>query len=288
MVNVQPNQSVNQETSDTKTHHYSENNLLVNDNTDQLKRGPVKVSKSFIVLVVLSILLILSLGIFSTVMFNKNLSKIKVLEELTVKNSRQLANLNDLLGQALDANKEDELVIPPLNLKLSLEFFQHLNELLGEVDSLTFINATADSSIDQAISTQVKPEPTKRTANAEVRWWRNFFNQFLIPLKNYFSELVHVQVIDSPVSELAMTNTSQALLKKELTLRLLTIRQLVLNGLSHEASIEVKAVHATLVKNFDLNGNQVKKFIAKLDLLSTEIGKMKEGFQPNQSSLKAK
>jgi uncharacterized protein HemX len=288
MVNVQPNQSVNQETSDTKTHHYSENNLPVNDNTDQLKSGPVKVSKSFIVLVVLSILLILSLGIFSTVMFNKNLSKIKVLEELTVKNSRQLANLNDLLGQALDANKEDELVIPPLNLKLSLEFFQHLNELLEEVDSLTFINATADGSIDQAISTQVKPEPTKRTANAEVRWWRNFFNQFLIPLKNYFSELVHVQVIDSPVSELAMTNTSQALLKKELTLRLLTIRQLVLNGLSHEASIEVKEVHANLVKNFDLNDNQVKKFIAKLDLLSTEIGKMKEGFQPNQSPLKAK
>lgn len=288
MVNVQPNQSVNQEPSDANTHQYSENNLPVNDNTDQLKSRPVKVSKAFTILVVLTILLILSLGIFSTVMFNKNLSKIKILEELTVKNSRQLANLNDLLGQALDANKEDEQVIPPLNLKLSLEFFKHLNELLGEVDSLTFINALESDSIDKATTSQVMPETTKRTANAEVRWWRNFFNQFLIPLKNYISELVRVQVIDSPVGELAMTNTSQALLKKELTLRLLTIRQLVLNGLSHEASTEMKEVHAISVKNFNLNDNQVKKFIAKLDLLSIELGKMKEGFQPNQSPVKAK
>jgi hypothetical protein len=90
------------------------------------------------------------------------------------------------------------------------------------------------------------------------------------------------------VNELAMTSTSQTLIKKEVTLRILTIRQLVLNGLSFEASIEVKEVHAIVAKNFNVNDPQVAKFISKLDQLILELENMKEGFQLNQAPLKAK
>ena len=262
--------------------------MPLENNTEIVNTKSVPMIRPFVVVILIATIVMMGVGVFVTVQFNTHLTKIKALEELTVKNSRQLANLNELLGRTLDANKEGETTIPPLNLKLSLEFFKHLNELLAEVDHLTFSISSDQSSPEKQTNPSILPESSKRTANAEVRWWKSLFNQFLIPLQGYFSELVHVQVIDSPVNELAMTNASQSLIKKELTLRLLTIRQLVLNGLSHEASIEVKELHAIAAKNFNITDDQVKKFITKLDLLVTELDKMKDGFQPNQSPLKAK
>lgn len=284
---MQPKQAEDPVMSDPTVNEFSKKNMPLENTTQTVKTSSVPMGKPLTFITICMMLLVLGVGIFLTTQFYKNSSKVQALEELTVKNSRQLANLNEMLGRALDANKEDEVVIPPLNLKLSLEFFKHLNELLMQVNDLTFVN-TADKISSAKPVVAVSPEATKRTANAEVRWWRSFFNQFLIPLQSYFSELVHVQVIDTPVTELAMTNASQALMKKELTLRLLTIRQLVLNGLSYEASIEMKEIHAITAKNFNVNDDQVKKFITNLDHLITELDRMKDGFQLNQAPLKAK
>jgi hypothetical protein len=241
--------------------------------------------KRFIPILLVTTFLLVIACIFLVVRLNSNVTKVRALEEVTTKNSRQLANLNELLGRALDANKEEAGVLPSINLKRSLEFFKHLNELLASVDGLTFINLQS-ANIEKPNSVQPALEKSNRSANAEIRWWSSFFNQFLIPLKSYVSDLVHVQVIDSPVSELAMSQTSQILIKKEVTIRLLTIRQLVLNGLSQEALIETKKLKDITAKNFNLTDDSVKKFVANLEQLVIELEKIKDGFQSNQKSLK--
>jgi len=83
-----------------------------------------------------------------------------------------------------------------------------------------------------------------------------------------------------------MSPISQTLIKKEVTIRLLTIRQLVLNGLAQEALIEIKTLQAITNKNFNLTDDSVKKFTANLDQLVIELEKIKVSIQSNQKSLK--
>jgi hypothetical protein len=243
-------------------------------------------SRRFIPILFITSILLLIGCIFLGVRLSGNVKKVNALEEVTTKNARQLANLNELLGRTLDTNKEEVGALPSVNLKLSLEFFKHLNELLASVDTLTFINLQSITNIEKPNSVEPVLEKSNRSTNAEIRWWSGFFKQFLIPLKTYFTELVHVQVIDSPVTELAISPISQTLMKQEVTLRLLTIRQLVLNGLAHEAVIETKNLHALISKNFNLMDESVKKFIANLDQLVIELEKIKNGFQSNQKNMK--
>jgi hypothetical protein len=237
------------------------------------------------ILFITSILLFIGC-VFLGVRLSGNVTKVKALEEVTTKNTRQLANLNELLGRTLDTNKEEVGALPSVNLKLSLEFFKHLNELLASVDALTFINIQSTTNIEKPNAVEPVLEKSTQSTNAEIRWWSGFFKQFLTPIKTYFTELVHVQVIDSPVTELAISQASQTLMKQEVKLRLLTIRQLVLNGLAHEAVMETKNLHALSSKNFNLMDESVKKFIAKLDQLVIELEKIKNGVQPNQKTMK--
>jgi hypothetical protein len=243
-------------------------------------------TRRFTPILLVTTFLLFIVCIFLGVRLSGNVAKVKALEEVTTKNSRQLANLNELLGRNLDANKEESGVLPFINLKLSLEFFKHLNELLASVDGLTFINLKSTTSIEKPNLVQPTLEKSNRSVNAEIRWWSSFFNQILIPLKGYVTDLVHVQVIDSPVSELAMSPISQTLIKKEVTIRLLTIRQLVLNGLAQEALIEIQTLQAITNKNFNLTDDSVKKFTANLDQLVIELEKIKVSIQSNQKSLK--
>jgi len=245
-------------------------------------------TRRFMPILLVTTFLLFMVCIYLGVGLSSNVAKVKALEEVTAKNSRQLANLNELLGRNLDANKEDGGGLPSISVKLSLEFFKQLNNLLVSVDGLTFIHLQSIANSEQSTQTQPQPviEKSNRTTNAEIRWWSSFFSQFLVPLKGYVTDLVHVQVIDSPVSELAMSPSSQLFIKKEVTIRLLTIRQLVLNGLAQEAVIETKALQDISAKNFNLTDDSGKKFISNLEQLVIELEKIKNSFPSNQKSLK--
>jgi hypothetical protein len=265
------------------------------DTKKQEKRKPtnsqlasLKGTRRFIPILLITTILLFVTCIFLMIRLNNNVANVKALEEVTTKNSRQLVNLNELLGRNLDTSKEEGGVLPSINIKLSLEFFKHLNALIASVDDLTFINLQSTTTVEKSIRAQPQAVPEKpiRSTNAEIRWWSGFFNQFLIPLKGYITDLVHVQVIDSPVSELAISPTSQILIKKEVMIRLLTIRQLVLNGLVQEALIETKTLKDIISKNFNLTDDSVKKFTTNLEKLVIELEKIKNSFQSNQKSLK--
>jgi hypothetical protein len=118
-------------------------------------------------------------------------------------------------------------------------------------------------------------------ANSEIRWWGTLISNIVTPIKNYFYELVQIRVIDAPVSELAMSSESQTLLKKEILLRLISTRQMVLNGMAQDAISETKVIHALAAKNLNPSDQKVAKFLNDLDQLVIDLEKSSLPTTPN-------
>lgn len=232
---------------------------------------------------VLVVIILLGISVFMGFRLLEMDKKIQSLETLTSKSSRQLTNLDQILGHSLESTKSQDGTLSPIEVKLTLGIFHRVNELLIDVSELHFMSAQSFENIASSPPSNIGTEPLKKSANAEMRWWGQIFNQFLIPLKKYFTSLVKVQVVDTPVNELAMTRGSQLLLKKEITLRLLTIRQLVLNGLIPESVSEVEELHSQVAKNMDIDSANVKVFLGKLEQLKQDLDLIQQGSEPVQT-----
>ena len=284
----------------------SKRSNLAQDPTQASISAPIfkKKKLSFVIALVLCVLV--GITIFLGFYLKNSLQRVKALETVVAKNSQQLEKLDQILGRTLNAGKVEEGVQSSFAIKLSIDAFKQLSDLLSLVEQLQFMPtekgsvASVKPSLPSALDSpavpnsqagpispaQRAPTAVKPAANAEIRWWSKFINQFMIPLQSYFVDLVHIQVMDEPISRLAMSPSSQQLFLKEVTLRLLTIRQLALNGLTQEALADAKVLRSEGVSNLDLQAEKVMTFMSKLDLLILNLEKIKESFQPAQNPLR--
>jgi len=186
--------------------------------------------------------------------------QIKKIQEVSATNSQQLINFNQILGHALDV-QADNIHSSPIGIKASLEIFEKLNTLSNLVENLP-IRPFEQTQTSAASKTAQVSEIKKNSANAEMRWWARVGNYVWDPLKSYLNQLVKIQVMDSSVTQLAMTDYSQKVLREEILVRLLTSRTLLLNGHIKQTSQEVMMVKQLVEKNFlpnDVNTQKVKE-----------------------------
>jgi uncharacterized protein HemX len=83
-----------------------------------------------------------------------------------------------------------------------------------------------------------------------MRWWSSIGQYVFNPIKNYFGQLIQVQVLDSSMDQLAMTELSHKRMREEILMRLLTARNLLLYGQIKMTSQEVLKVKSIVEKNY--------------------------------------
>ena len=173
---------------------------------------------------------------------------LKKIQEESKVNTQQLINFNQILGHALDIQSENPSP-SPIDIKASLEVFEKLNSLSFHLESLKV-------KIGQQTQERVEKKPitseseSSRAANAEMRWWSKVGHYLLAPIQSYFYQLIKVQVTDSTLDQLAMTEYSQQLLRQEMVVRSLSARTLLLNGLVSNCKNEVQLIKNAIEKNF--------------------------------------
>jgi len=191
--------------------------------------------------------------------------QIKKIEAVSATNSQQLINFNQILGRSLDV-QADNVNSSPMGIKASLEIFEKLNTLSSLVEQLP-IRPYEQTPVTTEL-TKTKVEDVKKTAaNAEMRWWGRVGQYVWDPLKNYFNQLVKIQVLDSSVEHLAMTDYSQKVLREEILLRLLTARTLLLNGHVNQTTQEVLTVKKLIGKNFLPNDLNTQKVMEEIEFI---------------------
>ncbi|BDW10511.1 hypothetical protein PSHI8_05930 [Polynucleobacter sp. SHI8] len=209
--------------------------------------------------------------------------QIKKIEAVLATNSQQLINFNQILGHALDVQAEN-VNSSPVGIKASLEIFEKLNTLSILVEQLPIrpFEQSPSSVVSQA---KQVVEMNKTSVNAEMRWWARVGNYILDPLKNYFNQLVKIQVMDSSVTHLAMTDYSQKVLREEILVRLLTSRTLLLNGHIKQTSQEVMTVKNLVEKNFLLNDVNTQKVTEEIELILKNLQELDKNASPNRQEI---
>ena len=206
--------------------------------------------------------------------------QIKKIEVVSATNSQQLINFNQILGRALDV-QADNVNSSPMGIKVSLEIFEKLNTLSILVEQLP-IRPLEQAQSSVVSKTKQVVEMNKTSVNAEMRWWARVGNYVWDPLKNYFNQLVKIQVMDSSVTHLAMTDYSQKVLREEILVRLLTSRTLLLNGHIKQTSQEVMTVKNLVEKNFLLNDVNTQKVTEEIELILKNLQELEKNATSNR------
>jgi hypothetical protein len=158
----------------------------------------------------------------------------------------------------------------------ALPIVQQINSLVPKIDSLSM---NPQPLTQNPVKPNVRPvalKPANPAANAEMKWWRHVVDKFWAPIRNFFHDLVKIQVIDShensPSSQgLALSPASQQLLKQELGIHLLSARQFVLAGLPSQALEDINQTHALVAKNFAIQTQSVEQFIDELEKIQMQL-----------------
>ncbi|MEI7531018.1 MAG: hypothetical protein WCK52_03715 [Betaproteobacteria bacterium] len=199
--------------------------------------------------------------------------QIQTLEISATTASNQLNNLNKILGKALDTDRVDTSQ-SSITLEKSLVVLKKVSDLLERVDALEI--RPDEISRSPPVKTP-KPKinsvlPKAELPNSEMFWWSIASQKVLSPLKEYFTDLVKIQIIDTPeIHQLAIDQVSQKLLKEELKMRLLTARQMLLNGWLKEASLELQIISNLVTKEFSAQNNNVIEYLQALSDARNEI-----------------
>jgi len=209
--------------------------------------------------------------------------QIKKIQEVSATNSQQLINFNQILGHALDV-QADNIHSSPIGIKASLEIFEKLNTLSNLVENLP-IRPFEQTQTSAASKTAQVSEIKKNSANAEMRWWARVGNYVWDPLKSYLNQLVKIQVLDSSVTQLAMTDYSQKVLREEILVRLLTSRTLLLNGHIKQTSQEVMIVKQLVEKNFLPNEVSTQKVMEEIDLILKNLQELEKNVTSNRQEI---
>jgi hypothetical protein len=208
--------------------------------------------------------------------------QIKKIQEVSATNSQQLINFNQILGHALDV-QADNIHSSPIGIKASLEIFEKLNTLSNLVERLP-IRPFEQTQTSTSKTLQVS-EIKKNSANAEMRWWARVGNYVWDPFKSYLNQLVKIQVMDSSVTQLAMTDYSQKVLREEILVRLLTSRTLLLNGHIKQTSQEVMMVKQLVEKNFLPNEVSTQKVMEEIDLILKNLQELEKKITSNPQEI---
>jgi len=211
--------------------------------------------------------------------------QIKKIEAVSATNSQQLINFNQILGRSLDV-QADNVNSSPARIKASLEIFEKLNTLSNLIEQLPIRPyEQSQTSEESKVSVTRVGEVKNPSANAEMRWWAKVGNYAWDPLKSYFNQLVKVQVLDSSVTYLAMTDYSQKMLREEILVRLLTARTLLLNGNIKQTSQEVMTVKNLVEKNFLPNDVNTQKVTAEIELMLKNLQELDKNPSSNRQEI---
>jgi uncharacterized protein HemX len=235
-----------------------ENNHAPENQSSQLMKYVVQVC----------VALLIGTTIFLSYRLNLASKKLAQVEQLSNTDHQQLKKFSDILGQALDA-QETSNDPSPVDVKVSVEVFQKISQLIKQVDHLSMGPVNPEKSSSGAIKSSelIKMPPV----NAEMRWWSKVGNFIFEPVKSYFTNLVKIQVLDNPVDKLAMTVNSQKLIKEELMLRLFSARGLVLHGLLHETVSEIDEVKKIVEVNFSAQDKNTQLFLEDVKLVLNDL-----------------
>lgn len=150
-------------------------------------------------------------------------------------------------------------------------------QISGLIPKIANLNINPQPLTQNPVKPNQQPSATKSSvppANAEIKWWRHVGDKFWTPIRNFFHDLVKIQVLDSTeesVQSLAMTPASQQLLKQELRVYLLSARQFLLSGMSQQALDDVNQAHSLVIKNFAVQSKPVEQFVEELEKIQMQI-----------------
>jgi hypothetical protein len=234
-------------------------------------------------LLIIAAILVMLLMTWGGVKIYTLTQQIKKIQEVSATNSQQLINFNQILGRALDV-QADNVNSSPLGIKASLEIFEKLNTLSNLVEQLP-IRPFEQNQTSAASKTPQVSEVKKTPANAEMRWWARVGNYAWDPLKSYLNQLVKIQVLDSSVTQLAMTDYSQKVLREEILVRLLSSRTLLLNGHIKQTSQEVTTVKQLVEKNFLPNDVNTQKVIEEIELILKNLKELEKNLSSSRQEI---
>jgi hypothetical protein len=246
----------------------------------------IKISKSpfsigIQVSIVVVIIFVLIWGGFRINNLNQEIKKIQETSQL---NTQQLINFNQILGHALDIQAESASP-SPVDIKSSLETFEKLNSLILHIESLkTVVTVNNQSELSSSLNTTSTEKKPVFGANAEIRWWSKVGHYLISPLKDYFNQLIKVQVMDSNLDQLAMTDYSQQLLKQEMVVRGLTARTLLLNGLLASCKNEIQQIKSSIEKNFLPNDPNTLQAMQEIEIILNNIRDLEKKSTSNQNN----
>jgi len=198
-------------------------------------------------------LVIILLLVWGGLRINTLSQQIKKIEDISKTNSQQLTNFNQILGRSID-DQASSMTASPADIKASIEIFEKLNSLIAQIDFLSHQpEAQSQKNPEQKNPGKLLKEQSqteKVPVNAEMRWWSSIGQYVFNPIKNYFGQLIQVQVLDSSIDQLAMTELSHKRMREEILMRLLTARNLLLYGQIKMTSQEVLQVKSIVEKNY--------------------------------------
>jgi hypothetical protein len=113
-------------------------------------------------------------------------------------------------------------------------------------------------------------------ANSEMKWWNAVGEKVLLPIGNFFKDLVKIQVIEDPAmrgaaSGVAISPVAQALVRQQMLSYLLSARQFVLLEMPKEALGDLQEVRLIVVKNFASQNADTLAFIDGLTQIENEL-----------------
>ncbi len=259
----------------------AEQNTPPSTPTENAPKSPRKILLYLAILTTLIVLIILML-----VKMNSLSKKLSEVEQISKSNDHQLIYLNQILGKSLEESPEN-ISSSPLEIKDSLDAFEKLTILVSKVADLP-IKPIDQSQPSQKISEPKVKSKNNVSVNAEMRWWSQIGQFVFDPLKEFLTNLVKIQVLDSSVDHLAMTAQSQAQLREELTIRLLTSRSLLLNGLVHQTSAEVVEITKIVQKNFAIQDKKTQLFLDNLQIITSDLDRLNKKISQKSLSLSEK
>jgi hypothetical protein len=216
-----------------------------------IKTHPINqnLSRGLYAVVCLGIILLL---VWGGLRINTLSQQIKKVEDISKTNSQQLINFNQMLGRSID-DQTLSTASSPADIKASIEIFEKLNSLIAQIELLNHQPEAQPQQPEQKNQSKLTHDQSrsdKVPANTEMRWWSSLGQYVFNPIKNYFGQLIQVQVLDSSINQLAMTELSQKMMREEILMRLLTARNLLLYGQIKMTSQELLKVKSIVEKNY--------------------------------------
>lgn len=183
----------------------------------------------------------------------------------------------------VDANKNDDLNASGLgneNSGKAAEMMKY-RAIAGKFSALNARAAQLKFSQSENAPIVKSTETTPKKAlvapaNSEMKWWNAVGEKVLMPIGNFFKDLVKIQVIDDPemkgaASGIAMSPVAQSLLRQQLLSYLLSARQFVLLEMPKEALADLQEVRLMVVKNFASQNADTLAFIDGLTQIESEL-----------------